>query len=103
MKTSPEKPGKLVWLTLVVTLNLLAALCVAGAEKEVSDVMAPKVNPQRGFFSKAFTVAINPATPGADIWCTLDGTVPDPGQPGTFRYQTALLISNTTTLRARAQ
>src|SRR6185503_6294536 len=60
-----------------------------------------KFNPNRGFFSNSFTLTITSATAQAEIWFTTDGTVPAPGVAGSTRYTLPLLISNTTTLRAR--
>ena len=56
-------------------------------------------NVKRGFFSAPVTVAITNSTPGAAIHYTLDGSTPtETSAP----YTTPLLLSATTTLRARA-
>jgi len=61
-----------------------------------------KFNPNRGFFSNAFSLSITSATSAAEIWFTLNGNVPAPGAPGALRYTSPLVISNTTTVRAGA-
>ncbi len=61
-----------------------------------------KLTPNRGFFSNAFSLAITSATAGAEIWFTTDGTVPARGGLGATRYIQPVVISNTTTLRAKA-
>lgn len=61
-----------------------------------------KFNPNRGFFTNAFSLSITSATAGAQIWFTTDGSVPAPGAPGSTRYTNSPVISNTTTLRATA-
>jgi hypothetical protein len=61
-----------------------------------------KFDPNRGFFTNAFSLSLTSATAGAEIWFTTDGSVPAPGAPGSLRYPAPLVISNTTTLRAAA-
>lgn len=89
-------------LTPMAAACLVPALCLAAAGKDLGRVAEPKVIPPRGFFTNAFSLVITAATPGAELWCSLDGTVPEPGRAGSFRYQPPLIISNTTTLRVRA-
>jgi hypothetical protein len=54
----------------------------------------------RGFYTKAFDLAIDSKTPGAEIYYTLDGTDPSPSN-GTL-YDTPLRIRKTTTIRVAA-
>lgn len=61
-----------------------------------------KFNPNRGFFTNAFSLSITSATAGAEIWFTTDGSVPAPGAAASTRYTSSLVISNTATLRATA-
>ena len=57
----------------------------------------------RGFFTAPFNVVIaTPDTPTADIYYTLDGTVPAPSNPSATLYTSAVSITTTTNLRAKA-
>ncbi|MDB6030866.1 MAG: hypothetical protein JWM16_1204 [Verrucomicrobiales bacterium] len=79
---------------VATTFNLMTA------ELEVSRIPEPQVSPQRGFFTNTFPLTITSASQAAEIWFTLDGTLPKPGQAGSSLYRPPLLISNTTILRA---
>jgi hypothetical protein len=57
-----------------------------------------KFSPDRGFYDSNILVAITCATTGAVIRCTLDGSAPS--LTSGFAYTNAILITNTTTLRA---
>jgi hypothetical protein len=63
-------------------------------------VATPYVTPLAGTYTVAQTVAIATATAGAEIYYTLDGTVPN-ASDGT-PYSGAILIDKTTTIRAIA-
>jgi hypothetical protein len=70
---------------------------VGGFEGFVTDT---KFSVDRGFFDAPFQVEITTATPGASIFYTTDGSQPSPGNGAL--YTAPILISTTTTLRARA-
>jgi hypothetical protein len=61
-----------------------------------------KFSTNRGFFSNAFSLTLTSATPAAEIWFTMDGSVPEAGGPTSTRYGGAIPIANTATVRARA-
>ena len=56
----------------------------------------------RGFYGAPQKVEVTSETSNAEIYVTLDGTEPDPEDPGAILYTEAITISTTTVLRARA-
>ena len=56
----------------------------------------------RGFYSEPFDVEITTATESAEIYYTLDGTVPAPDNPTAVHYVAPIAIHTTATLRAIA-
>lgn len=69
-------------------------------EEMIGRVADTRFSHLRGFYSQPLEVAITTATPGAEIFYSLDGSRPHPGN-GT-RYTTAIPIRTTTVLRAAA-
>jgi len=61
----------------------------------------PELDVERGFYAAPFTVTMTAATPGAEIYYTLDGS--DPTTAGGTLYAAPLSISTTTVLRAAVQ
>ena len=85
--------------------NLFLPIPTPGASNApgvIGIVADTKFTPNRGFFSNAFTLSITSATPGAQIWFTLNGNVPAPGAAAAMPYTNSFVISNTTTIRAAA-
>jgi len=67
---------------------------------DLPDVATPTVNPPTGAYGSSITVLMDCSTSGADIYYTLDGTVPDTGDllyPGS-----AVTVNSTCELQARA-
>ncbi len=62
----------------------------------------PTISPNGGVFDEPLPVTLACTTPSADIWYTLDGTIPTNATPSLHYSTTPLLLSSSTTLRARA-
>lgn len=56
----------------------------------------------RGFYDAPFFVTISTPTPGASIYYTLDGSVPEAANPDARLFTFPIRVSSTTTLRAAA-
>jgi hypothetical protein len=99
----PQKKDVSFGLTGGTNLFMLALTPGASNGPGVFGFVADtKFNPNRGFFTNSVTLTITSATLNAEIWVTRDGSLPRPGAAGSTRYTLPLLLSNTTTLRARA-
>jgi hypothetical protein len=78
------------WKTGMPTGNTGSAACTM-------KVALPGVSPAAGTYTRARTVTLSTATPGATLRDALDGTNPTPASP---EYTSALTIGTTTTLKA---
>ena len=56
------------------------------------EVTDPEFSILGGYFDRGFDLELTTAQPAAEIYYTLDGSEPNPGRPGTFRYQQPLAI-----------
>jgi hypothetical protein len=65
-------------------------------------VATPVFSPLPGVCSNPCQVAITCATPGAQIWYTTTGNTPDPTSPISRLYGSPIVLTKTTTLKARA-
>ncbi|TWT36647.1 CotH protein [Posidoniimonas corsicana] len=57
---------------------------------------------QRGFYDAPISVSMESASADADLYFTLDGSVPAPSNPNATLYTGAILVDQTTTLRSAA-
>lgn len=65
-----------VVLLLVVTLLALPAALICKSKREPERVATPVISPPEGRYADSLEVAISCATPGAEIWYTLEGEYP---------------------------
>ncbi|HUR45137.1 MAG TPA: CotH kinase family protein, partial [Candidatus Saccharimonadales bacterium] len=92
------------YLLCVATCLAFSSVCVRSqaGEIEVPTIAQPRLSPSRGFFTNAFKLFLSCDTRDAIPWVSLDGSVPGPGLRGSFRYTSPIIVSNTSTVRARA-
>ena len=66
---------------------------------DLPDVAEPQISPQQGIYPMPEPVTITCSTPGATIYYTLDGTIPD---QGSSQYLGTFTANATLTIKARA-
>lgn len=91
---------EICWISLRSVSCVLLVTSWITIPAGAAQVKDTKFSRDRGFFSQPFLVEISTKTSEADIFYTLDGSVPT-RKNGT-RYQTALSIETTSVLRAAA-
>ncbi|MBI5476631.1 MAG: chitobiase/beta-hexosaminidase C-terminal domain-containing protein [Ignavibacteriales bacterium] len=65
----------------------------------ITQVATPQFSPPEGQFDSSLYVKISCSTQGADIWYTLDGTMPDSSK---YKYTDSIWVTFSKTIKARA-
>lgn len=89
--TDNSAVGELTIVPRANTLDLGACLCtmkvyLTDAPAPAEHVATPSVFPYGGQIFSDTDIFISCATPGATVWYTVDGRIPEPGSDDTFRY-----------------
>lgn len=67
-----------------------------------SGIARPAASPASGEVARGTAVSLSTATAGAEIWYTIDGTVPAKDGSSSVRYQSPIVITEATVIRAIA-